>query len=160
MEEIWKDAIDYPGYQVSNLGRVRDDNGIRHQWPHKGYWVCKIFVNGVRTRVYVHRLIATAFVEGKKDGLEVNHKNAIKSDNSIDNLEWVTRSENVKHAYSKNLLSSRGTSNGNSMFSKEEIIAMRSIDYSKITQRRVAKIFGISFQYLNKIVLRKVWTHI
>ena len=58
--------------------------------------LCK---NNVKKSWAVHRLVAEAFLKRGKDKTEVNHKNGIRSDNKAENLEWVTRSENEKHAY-------------------------------------------------------------
>lgn len=107
-EEIWKDIKGFEGrYQVSNLGRVRSLDRdivtsklgtvhIRHykgkilaQKKHlAGYLYVVLADSGIHTREAVHRLVATAFVSGYKDGAIVNHKNEKKSDNRSCNLEW------------------------------------------------------------------------
>ena len=63
-----------------------------------GYQQVALFYKGQRKDCYIHDLVATAFVEGWREGLEVNHKNGVKSDNRAENLEWVTASENHQHA--------------------------------------------------------------
>lgn len=105
MEEIWKDIDGYNGlYQVSNLGGVRS---IRFNPPkyiyqsvtNCGYRQVKLYKNGEEKHIGVHRLVASAFVDGYQDGLEVNHKDLNKANNVYTNLEWVTRAENQKHQY-------------------------------------------------------------
>ena len=142
-------------YEVSNLGNTRKKGGeTKHRWIHSGYWVTKFG----RERVYIHRHLAEAFIPKPKDKTEVNHINGIKHDCVLTNLEWVTRSENVKHAYRIGLNpSQKGDRNGHAKFSNKEISAIRSIDYKQITQRRVAIIYDISYQYLNKILKGKAW---
>lgn len=116
MEEIWKDIKGYEGlYQVSNLGRVRSlehyrktDTGgyiqkgrILKQETIKGQGYCqvKLSKNGKTKRFRVHRLVLEAFVPNTMNKPYINHINAIRNDNRVDNLEWCTQSENVKHSY-------------------------------------------------------------
>ena len=105
MKEIWKDIDDFPSYQVSNLGNVRNKNTKQLKaFTHDNDGYLKVtlmeFSNGKKTyRKTVHRLVAEAFLGGKHNDLQVNHKNGVKDDNRVTNLEWVTASQNVKHAY-------------------------------------------------------------
>ena len=114
--EIWKDIKGYEGYyQISNKGRVK---GLFRVVFHKlkgqktipkkilksaisspGYYAVKLTKNGKNKLIRIHRLLALHFISNPQNKPEINHKNGIKTDNRIENLEWVTRSENNFHAY-------------------------------------------------------------
>ena len=105
-EEIWKDIEEFPSYQASDLGRIRNKNTgfIKNvYYDNDGYVKVTLVKNKRSYRKTVHRLVAEAFLGGEHPGLQVNHKNGIKDDNRLINLEWVTGSENVKHAYDTGL---------------------------------------------------------
>ena len=98
--ETWRDIPGFEGrYQVSDKGNVYS---IRRQRCLKlgkctnGYLSVQLGRGNPRL---AHRLVALAFVGGAADGLEVNHKNGIRSDNRAENLEWVTRGDNHRHSY-------------------------------------------------------------
>lgn len=113
--EVWRTTTISPDYQVSSFGRVRSldrkrlvfrKNGTQHlqsfrgkniilQRNHDGYMMLRVDGKAISA----HRLVALVFCEGWEEGLQVNHKNGIKDDNRPDNLEWVTNSENVSHAF-------------------------------------------------------------
>ena len=92
--EIWKDAPGFPGYQVSDAGRVRSFYRVLAPDSVKGYYRVRLYRNGRVYRIYIHRLVAMAFVPNP-DGLpQINHKNEIKTDNRAENLEWCTAKYN------------------------------------------------------------------
>jgi hypothetical protein len=73
----------------------------------KGYFSVDLYKNGIRTRKRIHRLVAMAWIPNP-DGLpQVNHRNGIKSDNRVENLEWVTPRTNILHAFETGLNRSR-----------------------------------------------------
>ena len=100
--EIWhKCEVPYTRYEVSNQGRVRNARTglvLRPRKSAHGYRKVSLCYQGKPKECYIHILVATAFVEGWREGLQVNHKNGVKTDNRAENLEWVTASENQRHA--------------------------------------------------------------
>jgi len=114
INEIWKNINGYPNYQVSNLGRVKSlEKMINHGnyiglsaeklltlKNHKfGYLFVSLSKDGVKKQFLIHRLVADSFIKNDLNKKQVNHKNGIKTDNNINNLEWVTVSENHIHAF-------------------------------------------------------------
>ena len=102
--EKWRDIPGYEGfYQVSDLGNVRSIrfNKIRNMksWDSHGYRAVELCMNNNRYTVGIHRLVALTFIPNPENKPEVNHKDRNKSNNNVENLEWVTQSENVAHAY-------------------------------------------------------------
>ena len=117
--EIWKDVKDYEDkYQVSNLGKVRskeryfNNNGglqkvyekilKQHRQYRKNdneYLFVNFSIKHKTINKLVHRLVAQAFLENYNEYLEVNHKDGNKTNNNINNLEMMTRNENVLHSY-------------------------------------------------------------
>lgn len=101
--EIWKEIKDWEEYyQISNLGRVRTkryEKILIHHFDGAGYPMVGFQVKGRRYKAAkIHRLIALAFIPNPENKPEVNHKDGVKTNYSIDNLEWVTNAENQKHA--------------------------------------------------------------
>lgn len=131
MEEIWRWITGYEDiYQVSNLGRVRSvdrfvycevsPNKLQHLFGkilkqgfnHKGYPIVYLSKNGKQKTITVHRLVALTFIENPLNLPQVNHKDGIKTNNHVGNLEWCTNSYNQQHAYDIGLQPSYEESNG------------------------------------------------
>ena len=100
-EVIWKDIEDFPKYQVSNTGLVRNkkSGNLLTQKPGRDGRYLSVYLCGddKENTQRVHRLVADAFL-GKHPGMMVNHIDGDKSNNHIDNLEWCTAKENNAHA--------------------------------------------------------------
>ena len=121
--EIWADVPNYEGlYQVSNLGRVKSlDRTVKSKKGFKTYkgkilkprrttgYEKVLLQTNSKKDLSVHRLVAMAFIANPSNKPQVNHINGYKFDNCICNLEWATRSENVRHADENKL---RRTSRG------------------------------------------------
>lgn len=112
--EIWKDIVGFEGYfQVSNLGRVKsldrvitNKMGVMRNFKGfvkkltpdgKGYVVVGLSKDGKYTRCYVHRLVAEAFIPNKEKLPFINHKDEIKDNNYVSNLEWCTQEYNNRY---------------------------------------------------------------
>lgn len=97
MEEVWKEAKGYEAcYEVSNLGRVRDKEGnILPQRVWGRYFV--VDLKKPNRSMFVHRIVAFAFVDGYREGLEVNHIDENRFNNCAENLEWITHKQNCNH---------------------------------------------------------------
>lgn len=112
-DEIWKDIKGYENqYQISNLGNIRalsrkgQRKGVERmktRISNWGYPIISIWKNNKQKTFSVHRLVAETFIANPNNKAEVNHKNGIKTDNRVENLEWVTREENIQHAYNTGL---------------------------------------------------------
>lgn len=180
-KEIWKQVIGYEAsYAVSSLVNVKSiDREVKHNYGgvavKKGKDLKKIsdkdgylFVNlkkeqkGSSQRV--HRLVAIAFIPNPESKPHVNHKNGIKFDNHLENLEWNTLSENRTHAYCTGLqngLNRRGIKSNFNKLSESQVLEIRSIYVSKkITQKELAKIFNVTQSCINSIITKKNWAYL
>ena len=102
--EKWKDIAGYDGmYQVSDLGRVRSKHSgewkvLRPGKNNVGYLQVGLFKDENRQQPLVHRLVAQAFIPNYDNSkTQINHRNEIKTDNRVDNLEWCDRSYNMRY---------------------------------------------------------------
>lgn len=185
--EIWKDIKGYEGlYQVSNLGRVKS-LGRFHKFPNGGIYEIKprilknatetsgyLFValyNGYRKQYKIHRLVAEAFIPNPNNLPQVNHKDLNKQNNRVDNLEWCTASENIKHAFKhgvrkmpdklKNMIKNfDGENNPNSKLKKDEIIDIKTQINNGISYKKIAQKYNLNPNYIYLIKNGKVWKNI
>lgn len=90
---------DFPNYFVNRNGDIINKyfKKIKPVLSFQGYWRVGLWNNGKVKRMFVHRIVAKQFIPNFENKPSVNHKNGIRTDNSIDNLEWVTPSENNFH---------------------------------------------------------------
>ena len=121
MEEIWKDIEGYKGYQVSNFGRVRTFNkttyterhGIRH-WKNRilkerlgrgnNELSVQLYKNGKGKSFTIHRLVGYAFLGKPEDEkMTINHKDGNRRNNNVDNLEWLSLKDNIRHGFINDL---------------------------------------------------------
>lgn len=106
-----------------------------------------------RHRYSVHRLVLENFNSVEEiNNLQVNHKDGIKTNNSLSNLEWVTPSENRIHAFKIGLCSQAGENNNASKYSEEMILeVIRLLNTGKYTGKEIDDMFGFPKDYANSI---------
>jgi hypothetical protein len=141
-----KAPIELGGYSITSHGYVYGQNGKQLvQRVKNGYATIGLQINGKKKMFFVHRLVACFFkplgYALTEKHMQVNHINGNKLDNHVDNLEWVTPSQNTKHAYDLGLNDSvkKGASNKNS---KPVLDTATGIYYKNATE--AAKVYGLN----------------
>jgi len=151
------------GHIVRATRSIRDVPGkrISQRLNHDGYPVCCLKV-GKRSRPQlVHRLVASAFLGPVPDGLEVNHKDGIKHNNHVSNLEYVTRGQNIHHAFVLGLQAARdlrGSRNPQSKLTERQVTEIHRLSGQQ-TQTSIARMFSVSDAEISHILHGKRWSH-
>lgn len=149
MKEEWRDVKGYEGrYMVSSIGNVKSiiypNPRILKQHGHgvedldEAYRGVRLYKNKKSIRGVVHRLVCEAFIPNPDNKPQINHKNGIKYDNSVENLEWCTASENQKHRFSD-----LGCIIHNRELTKEQVFEILS-QIGKGWRKNIAAKFGVS----------------
>lgn len=99
MFEIWKTVRDHPKYEVSTTGKVRNSKTGRllNQSLNQPNGYMRVGMDN--KHYYVHRIVADTFYDGDHRNMDVNHIDGDKTNNTLPNLEWMSRRENINHAY-------------------------------------------------------------
>jgi hypothetical protein len=172
--EIFKDVKNYEGfYQISNLGRVKSlqrivDNhsGFKKVLKERflkpnicktGYYVITFKKDNIKKTFKVHRLIANAFIEHIEGKNFVNHKNGIKTDNVVSNLEWCTVLENNIHSRITGLTNDVGYNSVCSKLTKEQVIFITN---SSIPLKDLAVMFNVGFTTIYKAKKRLTYKNV
>lgn len=155
-------------YTIDKLGTIRN---VEHIWnikelklddSRRDYLSVTLFKDGRRYRFLVHRLVAEVFIPNLESKPQVNHKDGNRSNNSIDNLEWVTASENSQHALATGLAKPAvGEQYKRSHLTESDVKEIRSLwNTNDFTQIEIATRFNTSRGTINNIVNNYTWTHI
>lgn len=140
----WKDIKNYEGlYQISKEGEVKSlitNKILKPKIHHSGYYHLTLVKNKSNKNKLVHRLVAETFIPNPNNKPNVNHKDGDKTNYNIDNLEWVTRSENLLHSFSNNLHKSKLTLDN-----------VKEIKKSKLSNPELAKKFNVNASHICRI---------
>ena len=101
IDKEWRLIENSGNYEVSNYGEVRNKTTHRILISRllSGYLAISIQINNKKVLSKIHRLVSTSFLVCPDESFIVNHKDGVKTNNNVENLEWVSRSENAKHAF-------------------------------------------------------------
>jgi hypothetical protein len=164
---VWARIIDFPDYAISDGGQVmrltaeqgiREGKILRPRPVGVGYLRASLQQGKIRCGKYVHRLVAEHHIPNPKNLPEVNHKDGNKENPTACNLEWVTKPNNMQHAYSSGL-APRGSQRSDSKLTEEKIATIRRLYSQGRLQEHLAREFGVGPTTVHRIVHRQSWKH-
>lgn len=162
-----KDVVGYEGlYQIDTDGNVWSigygkELILKQALQNNRYFVVTLCKQKKHKSHTIHRLIAEAFIPNPENKPQVNHINGDKKDNRIENLEWVTASENIRHAFENGLkISLKGEKTGSAKLKNSDIVEIFNLRKLGWTQQKIADKFGVCNQLISLILNKKNWKHI
>lgn len=155
--EIWKEVIGYEKYfLVSNLGDIyskRSGKKLKQHTNHNGY---KVFATKIGGRLgenfcfRIHRLVAMAFIDNPENKGIVNHIDGDKSNNRVENLEWVTACENAQHALEIGLVKRGARPNLRKIKNSEAVVSLYNT--GSYSMHQLGELFGVSHNTIGRLV--------
>lgn len=152
-------------YTVSSEGIIyKSNNQPISVYNSNGYLMTGMCSDetGKRFHMLVHRAVVMAFIGPIPKGMWVNHKNGIRNDNRIDNLEIMTPSENHRHARDvlKRKYTKGGSNSGKAKLTKESIVAIRQLKKLGWSNENLAKAFQVSPPTISYVNTGRTWSHV
>lgn len=165
--EEWRWVDGWP-YEVSSQGRVRRVVGgprkinpgfiIKPCYHEARYLQVSLSKNGTQRIRLIHRLVAEAFLGSRPPDTQVNHKNGIKADNHVENLEWVTPKENIQHASRLGLLG--GVRHHSAKLNPVAVVCLRWLYRHGVGPTRLAKAYNLSRQTIQRACFGQLWRRV
>ena len=159
MTEDWKE---FGNYLISNRGQVFSllTNKLLSLSPNSTkYLTIKIFNKGEYKTWFVHRLVATVFIDNSENCLEVNHKDGNIYNNFVENLEWVSHEENINHA-KINKLMCHGEAHKDSKLTESLVESIKLLFAEDWSDTEIVKKFNLTFGVVSKIRRKITWSHV
>ena len=159
--EKWLSVPDFPNYKVSNFGVVKNVvTGIELKafLDGSGYLCVKLHREKQRKAFKIHRLVAMLFSPvDMMDDLTVNHKDLDKGNNRVDNLEWMSNEENVKHAW-RNGACAAGEAHYSSVYSEKLVRRVCELIVNGKSNKEITELLGIQdAHFVSSVRCRKKW---
>lgn len=123
----------------------------------KGYEVVVLYKKGHPKTFLVHRLIALTFIENPNELPTVNHKDGNPLNNRLDNLEWMSFSDNLSHAYKTGLRCNKGI---NGKFSENDIRDIRELLNDGMKRKEISELYGVAPSTIYHIETGRTWSHV
>jgi hypothetical protein len=166
----WAAIEGYEGiYAVSDTGEVMSMNYKKSKLPglmtfqiRRGYasiWACK---KGFKAKwLTVHALVAHHFIGPRPDGMAINHKDGVKTNNRVDNLEYCTHSENSKHSFTTGAQCNKGIQHSQAKLDDEKVRKIReAATIPGYSRTDLAREYGVSESTITYVVRRQRWGHV
>lgn len=153
----WKAIDNFPGYEISNTGKLkRHGKIIRSERSKNGYQ--RKYLKDFNKNVLIHRLVAKAFIPNPLMKSQVNHKDKNKENNNAENLEWATPSENQKHSYQngREILSAENV--GSAKLTNIQVQIIREAIKRGDMQKQIAKYFKLDPSTISRINTKSNWS--
>lgn len=148
-------AVDTNGNVYSLITNSSRRRKILKPYYKNGYLAVNLYKDRICKHFYIHRLVAETFLENKKGYKEVNHIDCNKTNNSIDNLEWCNRKQNLQHSY-ENGLKRQGECHGMSKLKIDDIKEIKN-QIGNEKQVKIAKTFNVSPSTISAINTGRLW---
>lgn len=148
MKQI-KKYPNYYAYEDGQIFSIKSNKYLKVSYDKQGYARIGIYLGQYKTKtIKVHRLIAETFIDNPLNKKDVNHKDGDKSNNSVSNLEWCTRSENIKHAFKNGLkiITNKQINGVKDRFSKKVLDTKTNIIYNSLKEASLK--LGIKYSTL------------
>lgn len=183
LKEQWKPVSEYEDhYEVSDLGRIRakavfiphdgnwdkDQKGyikkrkVKNQNINRyGYLQIKLCKYGKCRTLTVHRLVAKAFLPNPENHVQVNHKDGNKQNNIVTNIEWISRSGNIQHAWDTGLMDREkisGEKHFNSKLTQADVDVIRTL-FGNVTIKKIAEQYNVSPSTISDIKYNRTWVN-
>jgi hypothetical protein len=176
-EEIWKNVqvyrkgillkfddyqVEYYTQRVKSFKRYKEGRILKPQLDRVGYPDLSLRYNQKDVNLNLHKIVADTFIPNPENLPEVNHKNGIKTDCRVENLERCTHSQNIQHAYDVlGIKSTKGEINGQAKLTEAKVKKIcRLLDAGKLTHQQIGDIYGVTGSAISCIQYGKSWSHL
>lgn len=156
---------EYKGYKVNSLGIIYNKRFLKQSkcsLDKDGYKIVGICFNGLQKNERLHRIIAKTFIPNPENKPYVNHINGIKTDNRVENLEWVTPKENTQHAIKNKLFNPFGSNNKRSKLNEIDVLNIRNEtkNIKRYNRKKLSEKYNVSESIIKRIVINETWKHL